>query len=236
VIEINLLPGTAKRQKKTAAIPKLTRSAKAPRPKAPGMDRSKLYLVLAWVAGLGALAYLQFGSASRLDQLQTDVTAARADSTRLHALRVLNDSLLAQRDTIAAKLQVIQEIDAGRYNWSHILDEVARALPSYTWLVNITDGASDAPKPRFRIEGRTGNTFALAKFMQDLEASPFLSGVTLTSQEQTVEDDKSVYKFSLDVAYEEPPPDAIQTQPLFSADGDLAAEPLPVSGSAGQED
>ncbi|HSJ12826.1 MAG TPA: PilN domain-containing protein [Longimicrobiales bacterium] len=235
MIEINLLPGTAKRQKRTAA-PKLSRASKAPRPKAPSLDRSRLYVVLAWVVGVGALGYLQFGSAGRLDQLTTDAAAARADSTRLHALRVLNDSLLAQRDTIAAKLQVIQEIDAGRYHWSHILDEVSRALPAYTWLVSITDATGDAPRPQFRIEGRTGNTFALAKFMQDLEASSFLRGVTLASQEQTVEAEKSVYIFVLQAAYEEPPPDAIQTQPLFSTAGDLADEsPLP-AGAAGQED
>jgi Tfp pilus assembly protein PilN len=235
VIEINLLPGTAKRQKR-AAMPKLTRTPKTPRARAAGMDRSRLYMVLAWVLGLGGLAYLQFGSASRLSQLHTDVQAARADSTRLHALRVLNDSLLAQRDTIAAKLQVIQEIDAGRYNWSHILDEVARAVPAYTWLVTVNDVPAEGLRPRFRIEGRTGNTFALAKFMQDLETSPFISGVTLASQTQVVEDAKTVYTFVIDAAYEEPAPDAIQTQPLFGADGDLAADVQLTSATAGQED
>jgi Tfp pilus assembly protein PilN len=235
VIEINLLPGSAKRQKRTA-MPKLTRMPRTPRLNTAGMDRSRLYLALAWILALGALAYLQFGSASRLSQLGTDVAAARADSTRLHALRVLNDSLLAQRDTVAGKLQVIQEIDAGRYNWAHILDEVARALPSYTWIVNITDVKPEGSRPQFRLEGRTGNTFALAKFMQDLETSPFITGVTLASQEQKVEDDKTVYTFLIDAVYEEPPPDAIQTQPLFSAEGDLALESQLPTGNTAQED
>lgn len=233
MIEINLLPGSAKRQKR--ALPKLARGGGAPKLKAPAMDRTMLYLALAWVVGLGALAWMQFGSASRLSQLQTDVEAQRADSTRLHALRVLNDSLLAQRDTIAAKLQVIQEIDAGRYMWSHIFDEVARALPAYTWLVNITGAATEGPLPAFKMEGRTGNTFALAKFMQDLELSPFIRGVTLTSQAQTVENEKAVYTFVLQAAYEEPPPDAIQTQPLFTGETDFGTDSVSMS-AAGQED
>src|SRR5690606_4186073 len=54
-----------------------------------------------------------------------------------------------------------------------------------------------------------------------LEVSPFLQNVNLMSQTQTNERDRAVYAFVLEMDYQEPTPDAIETQPLFAAGGDV---------------
>lgn len=226
MIEINLLPGSVKRQKKR--LPVLRRTAMR-RPKLPALGRSGIWLGAAWVIGLGALAWLHFSSTRELQQLEVDVNAAQLDSTRLARLRILNDSLQRQITDVGARLQVLQEIDAGRYMWAHILDEISRALPQYTWLISMQGVESTAPGgTRVRIIGRTGNTFALARFMQDLETSPFLQRVTIISQSEVIENEKSLYAFTLDVDYQEPPPDAIEMQPLFGG-----AEPMLSDSTAG---
>jgi Tfp pilus assembly protein PilN len=38
------------------------------------------------------------------------------------------------RDTLLRQVNIIKSIDQDRYVWPHIMDEVSRALPQYTWL------------------------------------------------------------------------------------------------------
>lgn len=218
MIEINLLPGSTKkrgggRRGKAAARP----AAGVGMPKMPEFDRTKAMVIGGWVIGLAVVAWLHLGMNSRLGTLRTDAEAATRDSTRFAMLRAQGDSLMAQERAIGQKLQVIQEIDAGRYMWAHILDEISRALPPFVWVVNITDAASDTGLPRVRLEGRAGNYFALGRYIEDLEASPFLRQVRLISSQQANVDQRTVLSFIMEASYEEPSPDMIQTVPLLGA-------------------
>jgi Tfp pilus assembly protein PilN len=171
-----------------------------------------------WAIALGVTAYLHVSSTSELAALQVEQEAAQRDSARYALLREQGDSLMAREKIIAQKMALIQEIDAGRYTWAHILDEVSRALPAYVWLVHVGDVNADTPGvPRLRIDGRAGNYYAIGEFIEDLEASPFLRGVKLLSSTRTLVADRAVLQFNLEMDYETPPPDAIQTVPLFAA-------------------
>ena len=115
--------------------------------------------------------------------------------------------------------------------WPHLLDEVARALPDYTWLTGIVQiGAARVHMPDFRIRGRSGNNFALTRFMENLEASPFIREVQLVTTEQVIEQEdgmdgvRTVHDFTLEASYELPPPELIETVPLLGqADVDSVA-------------
>jgi Tfp pilus assembly protein PilN len=217
VIEINLLPGSAKRASRrrlSLGLPSVSRSTAA----LPAFDRWIAAAVVAWIAGPLLVGWLFLGSGREITELGSAIEGARLDSARYAQMRAANQALLARQDTIAQKLQIIQEIDGGRFIWAHIMDEVSRALPQYTWLAVLSFLTGEAPlqSPRFAIEGRTGNTFALTQFMTSLEASPFLREITLVSTEQVRERDKLVYSFILQGRYEEPPPELIQTVPIFA--------------------
>jgi Tfp pilus assembly protein PilN len=220
VIEINLLPGSTKRGGKRKAGGR-AKSAGSSTPKMPEFDRTKAMVGAGWVLGIALVAWLHFSMNSRMESLRTDHEAAVRDSTRFAIQRAQGDSLMAQEQAISQKLQVIQEIDAGRYVWPHILDEVSRSLPPFVWVVNMNEAFNEGGIPRIRIEGRAGNYFALGRYIEDLEASPFLRQVRLVSSAQTVENERTVLRFSMEAGYEEPAPDMIQTVPLFgSADGE----------------
>jgi Tfp pilus assembly protein PilN len=215
VIEINLLPGSTK---KRGAKPKQTRRSAGgggAKPTLPGFDRTKAMLIGGWVIGFGMIAWLHVGMNSRLDTLRTEHEAAVRDSTRFALLRAQGDSLMAQENAISQKLQIIQEIDAGRYIWPHILDEVSRALPPYIWINTLSEASTADGHPRVTIDGRAGNYFALGRFIEDLEASPFLRQVRLMSSSQILVDGRTVLGFAVQASFEEPTPDAIQTVPLF---------------------
>jgi Tfp pilus assembly protein PilN len=161
---------------------------------------------------------MTFGN--RTAELQVQIDEARADSARYADLIEQNESLRARGDSIAQRVQIIQQIDGDRYVWAHIMDEVARALPDYTWLTELLQ-VSLGNEVQFRITGRAGNTFALTQFMENLEASLFLRDVRLNSTDQIVEQlgegrlRRAVYEFVLEVVFDRPSPEFLETVPLL---------------------
>lgn len=212
MIEINLLPGATRRAGRRR--PKLGLSLPRLGSSLPGFDRSGLLIAVAWIGGLGLVAWLFLGARARKAELEAAIERAVQDSARYAVVIERVQRLRARQDTILQKLEIIQEIDAGRYVWAHILDEIGRILPDYTWLTEIAQ-IEPGPPPVFRVQGRTGNTFALTEFMRDLEASPFIRNVRLSSTELVQEQDNLVHAFVLEATYEEPPADMIETVPLF---------------------
>src|SRR5688572_20597303 len=154
MIEINLLPGSVKKTTRRG-LPSFRRGGGgggggAPKLKLPGVDRTLLLIVGGWVIALGLVAYLHLTTTSRRSQVEEDLVLAREDSTRLAVARERTDTLRAREAVISRKLQVIQEIDAGRYTYPHILDEVSRTLPPYIWITNMTEAFAETGKPRVK--------------------------------------------------------------------------------------
>lgn len=223
MIEINLLPGADRKRASGGGGLSLKL------PSAPDFDRMMAFIIAAWVIGPLVIAWLFLGVRSDKADTQAALDQAVADSARYAAIIETQASLRARQDTIAQKLTMIQEIDAGRYVWPHIMDEVSRALPPFTWLEAI-DQVSGGVTPRFQLEGRTGSLPALTRFMDALEASPFLRNVQLVTSERTQvgnDPNKVVNDFVLTGTYEAPPIDVLETVPLFedaAADTTIAGE------------
>lgn len=216
MIRINLVPGAARKSKRR--LPSFgTFRIRSGAPRVPSVDRWLLFVITAWIVGPLTVGWLFVGTRNRIAELNVAIESARLDSIRYAEMRRINETLLARQDSIALKLQVIQEIDAGRFAWVHIMDEIARSLPPYTWLMNVASrpGEASFDAPRFTLEGRAGNTFAIVEFMQELEASPFLRSITLVTTDQVREGEALIYSFTLEGEFQTPPPDVIQTVPLF---------------------
>lgn len=210
MIEVNLLPGANRRKTRRAfALPAVGRGLS---------PNSWLVAVTAcWIAGPAFVAWLYISAQNERGALEAALEEARSDSARYAAIIEATASLQAQRDTIAQKLAIIQEIDAGRYTWAHVMDELSWALPEYTWLTGIAQ-VQGGTHPRIRIEGRTGNNIALTQFMRDLEDSPFLREIQLSSTQQVRDNGETVYAFMLEATYEDAPASLIETVPLFTPD------------------
>ena len=218
MIEVNLQPGGKKRGSRGPNL-----SFKLPSIGGFGRDRWVLgssLVVLAAVVGGG---FLYFTTTGLQRDLEVQIEEARADSIRYADLIVQNEALIARRDSIAQRVDIIQEIDGDRYVWPHVMDEVARALPEYTWLTNILQVSLGGEELQFRIEGRAGNTFALTQFMENLEASLFIRNVKLIATEQVIEEATAgsarrvVYRFQLEAFFDRPPAELLETVPLFNA-------------------
>jgi Tfp pilus assembly protein PilN len=183
------------------------------------MDRWLLPIIGAWILGVGGGGWLFLEASERRQEAELAIEVAVQDSARYSAIIAQLDKLRARRDTIAHKLELIQEIDAGRYVWPHLVDEISRALPDYTWLTRISASGDDEGDSVFQITGRTGNTFALTRFLKDLEASPFIRGVQLTRTEVIRDQsERMVHEFVVMARFEEPPTELLTTVPLFMGD------------------
>lgn len=141
MIQVNLLPGIKKQAGgRTFSLGSV--SALADRIRDPWLIGSAASVIVA-IAAVGVLFTTQQARAAELD-LQMD--RAVRDSTRYAKVLDARHKLSAERDSVRRQLQIIRTIDDNRYNWAHILDEVSRALPAYTWLTTI-EQTSKVPTP-----------------------------------------------------------------------------------------
>lgn len=135
MIHINLLPGANK--KKASSKPSFNFSSIGAG--LSGRIKDKMLIgaaasVLLAVVAVGALYTMQTAFAGELEARKD---RALADSTRY--ANFLKDRYHAEsvRDTLLRQVNIIKSLDEDRYVWSHVVDEVSRALPQYTWLTSV---------------------------------------------------------------------------------------------------
>jgi Tfp pilus assembly protein PilN len=144
MIEINLLPGSGKKARSRSSGLALggVFSGIIAQVKDPYLMGAAAVVIIAAVATVG-LWGLQQSTSSRLDrELQTAVQ----DSIRFGLMIKERRKVLAQRDEVLGQLSMIKTIDDNRFTWPHIMDEVSRALPPYTWLTSMSQ-TSPVPAP-----------------------------------------------------------------------------------------
>ena len=142
MIEVNLLPGT-KKQSRSAGLGLAAAGASlASRVRDPWLLGATGSVVTAFAVD-GILFSAQQARAS---ELEGKLDRALRDSTRYEKTLSARAKLVAERDSVYRQLQIIRTIDENRYTWAHILDEISRSLPAYTWLT-VLEQTSKAPLP-----------------------------------------------------------------------------------------
>lgn len=228
MIEINLLPGARKksRSSRSASLNLGAIFAEiATRFKDPWLIVAIAGVVIG-VAVAGTMFLLQRNTAGTLAEQER---VAVQDSSRFAEVLAQRGAAEAQRDSILRQMAVITAIDGDRFIWPHVMDEIARALPTYTWLRSVGQSSSTAPVTpeaaaagtappiAIRLIAYTVDIQALTIFMRQLEASPFFENVTLAQSEVAVTEGKEVTSFELTMRYSKPPTSAIRTVPLSIA-------------------
>ena len=89
------------------------------------------------VAAAAVVGALWTGTHREAAALAERTEVALADSTRHATAIAVRARAIAERDSVRRQLAVITAIDSTRYVWAHVLDEVGRALPPYTWLTAV---------------------------------------------------------------------------------------------------
>jgi Tfp pilus assembly protein PilN len=150
MIEINLLPGSGKKKKSSGGA-KLNIGASLASLSANIKDKYLASAFLFLALGGGAVGATYTMQTKQESDLSSALEVAVKDSE--HYASVLRDKQRAEskRDTVLRQLNIIRSIDEDRYIWPHVLDEVSKALPPYTWLTVVNFSGSpqgtQAPPP-----------------------------------------------------------------------------------------
>ena len=147
MIEINLLPGarrSGKRGRGASIDVAATMASMRERVKEPWL----IGAVGVTVVAVAAVAILFTRQASTENRVEVALQKAVQDSTRYASVLKEHDKAEAKRDTVLRSLNLIRAIDDDRFIWSHVMDEVSKALPPYTWIVSLGfTGTGQAQQP-----------------------------------------------------------------------------------------
>lgn len=137
MIHINLLPGAAKKSRGSRAI-QLNFGAVLTGAAARVKDPYLIGAVASVLIGAVGIAGMFWFQGAQSSAVAAELQTAEQDSIRFAAIIKEKRKTEAQRDSVKTQLHMIESIDGKRFVWSHIMDEVSRALPSYTWLTQLT--------------------------------------------------------------------------------------------------
>ncbi len=234
MIEINLLPGR-KIPRAGFSFAKLdVRSALASL-RTNVRDPWLAAAIGAWVVLVAGGGGMFLVTRTRLAGVEERLEAVRAEKRRFDVVIAQKRQAERMRDSLARELGVIQAIDADRYVWPHVLDQVAKALPPYTWL---TDVGTTAPLPiasaavpapatgdtlgtpavvQVAITGRTVDMQAYTTFLRQLAQSPWFADVTPQQSSTVIEADRPVTAFNVTLRYRQADSVYLKTVPLIQS-------------------
>jgi Tfp pilus assembly protein PilN len=192
-----------------------------------------------WVLVLGFLSFVYLNNVRQLYSLEPRLEQARAENKRFKTFLADKRRQEQIRDSLLAQITVIRNVDGDRYVWPHVLDEVTKALPAYTWLVDLgsaapvasatpapaapatpgaaavdTTAADTQPDLVFNLTGRTIDIQAYTRFLRQLEASPWIHDVVPVSAQTVVEKERPVTAFSIRATYHRADSAYIRTAPF----------------------
>jgi Tfp pilus assembly protein PilN len=144
MIEINLLPGTTSKARGRSGPGVDIAGAAAGivnKVKDPYLIGMLGAVVLSAAVIAGAM-WWQRGQAADLD---TRLQSAVSDSTRFTGVIREKRRAEAERDSVVRQVELIKSFDNKRFVWPHIMDEISRALPPYTWITQVQQTNSSSP-------------------------------------------------------------------------------------------
>lgn len=209
MITVNLRPGQ-KRKRTGSPFAGVSERAKAIGARV--KDPLLLAAAAAWIGVLLWLGWVWTTNTRELHALTPHLAQVRVEHKRFKDFIGQKRHQELIRDSLVSQIGVIRTVDGDRYVWPHVMDEVARALPAYTWLTEMapsvgavamdsTDTTSKAAALSFKITGRTVDIQAYTRFLRQLEASPWVQEVTPISAMTVVENERPVTAFTLTATF-----------------------------------
>lgn len=235
MIEINLLPG---KKKKSAgggfSFAKLDIRQSLSGLVAGVRDPWLLAAIAAWGLLIGVGGFFYLNGLRVVGNAEERLEAVRAEKRRFDVVIAQKRQSERIRDSLVAELNVIKQIDADRYVWPHVLDQITKALPPYTWLTDVSggnarsagvagaqpavvDSLGSAGGIQITIQGRTVDIQAFTTFLRQLTNSPWFTDVMPNQSSTVIEADRPVTAFNVTLRYRTADSVFIRTVPLVES-------------------
>lgn len=206
-IEINLLPG-ARKKTGGAGLSLPDFGDLVARVKDPLLVGA----LAAWLVGLSAMGWMWYTQTSALSAMEPRLLEAQNAARRFGQIIAQKERQTILRDSLVIELDAIREIDGDRFVWPHIMEEVTKALPEFTWIValdgitvqdQVLEDGTVIPAPvQFTIDGRTSNIQSYTRFMTRLQDSPWFRNVGSSGTNTVVENGRTVRAFQITATFQ----------------------------------
>jgi Tfp pilus assembly protein PilN len=220
MISVNLRPG--QKRKPSGAGKQISATLKdlAARVKDPLLAG----VVALWIGVAGWLFYTWGSTNTQMARVSEQLEQVQGEAKRFETLMKQKAKAEQIRDSLQTQIGVIRSVDQDRYVWPHVLDEVSKALPAYTWLndvssmgaIPVAEGqdSGSVQGQRFKIVGRTVDYQAFTQFLRQLEASPWIMNVQTLRSETVVEEARPVTSFQIQADFTQADSAYVRTVPL----------------------
>ena len=142
------------------------------------------------LALLGGIAFFQV---SKADQLQADIAKLTQEKQRHAKTLKLIKKLEKDKALIEKQIAIIKQLKKSSSLTVHILDQVARRTPAdRMWLTSLSQSGTSLSISGMALDNRT-----IAKYMEDLKASPYITNVNLASSSLKSYAGRNLKAFSL---------------------------------------
>ncbi len=149
--------------------------------------------LVAFLAVLGALAFLWFLQSGKVTQLQTKLANLNQEKTQYNKILAQIKQLEGQKKTLETQIQVIEQLRASSSMTVHVLDEIATLTPpKRMWLTSLSQKGAGVQLKGTALDNRT-----IAKYMDDLKTSLYIQSVTLSSSSLQTVAERSLKSFGL---------------------------------------
>ncbi len=218
-IEINLLPGARKKTGGAGlSLPDFGEIV------ARVKDPLLVGALAAWVVGVSVMGWMWYTQTSALSAIEPELLDAQNRARRFAQIIAQKERQIILRDSLVIELNAIRGIDGDRFVWPHIMEEVTKALPEFTWIValdavtvqdQVLEDGTVIPAPvQFTIDGRTSNIQSYTRFMTRLEDSPWFQNVGSTGTNTVIENERTVRAFQITGTYQVADSVFIRTVPV----------------------
>jgi len=101
-------------------------------------------------------------------QLDTDITSAQQEATRLHGIILQVQQFEQQKAQLQQRVGLIEQLRKSQKGPVHMLDQISRSLPPLLWLTELKQDDNS-----ITIDGRCLSLTGLSDFVANLEASGY---------------------------------------------------------------
>ena len=147
----------------------------------------------ALVVVLAVCGYFWAAINGRVTETTNNIARVNAEIARLQNIIGEIDKIKERKADLEKKLAVIDDLEKGRLTTVKVMDALARAVPPDMWLLNV-----DFRSPGVQLSGLALDNAVIARFIQNLNATPGVTGVVLSeTARQTGDKQVETVRFSL---------------------------------------
>lgn len=175
------------------------------------LGKAGLYMIGGAVGVVCMLFAITFMQKAQISELDTNISRAKRRAAMLHKDIQLVEGLESVKIKITQRMAAVERLDSHRNVWVQILEEIARDVPEFVWLVKFSQEDPPAPAPddttaaestfsmvrSARLEGYSFTLNALAAFMINIMRSDYFDEVELVSTNEVTFDKYTAFNFVL---------------------------------------